>query len=224
MGVTIKHEGRSRAPTMQYDCEDTKIWHSRTFWIFQERLQPEIWSLSHFLNQNYQHTLGEGKQSISGDILVCRTPVCTRWAEDRLLQTVILLWPEKFFDSLFLQFSRFLLPQSVTSQEPCRLRTCCRSWVGNFSLSSWNPLSHPFLQWSLLIPPLLSHMQQQGRKKTKPSSVPVDMWLCLAFWILLSVRISSYVFFTRMTVFLFPWQPQHDQIDSPLKAADDKRH
>lgn len=114
--------------------------------------------------------------------------------------------------------------QSVTSQEPCRLPTCRCCWVGNFSPSSWHPLSHPFLRWSLPIPPLLSHMQQEGRKKTKPSSVPVDMWLCLAFWILLSVRISFYVFFTKMTVFLFPWQPQQDQIDSPLKAADDKRH
>lgn len=67
-------------------------------------------------------------------------------------------------------------------------------------------------------------LQQDGRKRQKFSLIPVDMWLCLALWILLSVWISSCVFFTKMTVFLFRWQPLQDQIDSSLKASDEKQH
>lgn len=67
-------------------------------------------------------------------------------------------------------------------------------------------------------------LKQGGRERQKVSLILADVWLCLALWILLSVWISSCVFFTEMTVFLFRWQPLQDQIDSSLKAADEKQH
>lgn len=67
-------------------------------------------------------------------------------------------------------------------------------------------------------------LQQDGKERQNFPLIPADMWLCLALWILLSVWISSCVFFAEMTVFLFRWQPLQDQIDSSLKAADEKQH
>lgn len=106
----------------------------------------------------------------------------------------------------------------------------CHSFkTGRFSLSistsftpSFSAPSKPNSQEPMHQCP--DSLKQDGRKRQKFSLILVDMWLCLALWILLSVWISSCVFFTEMTVFLFRWQPLQDQIDSSLKAADEKQH
>lgn len=111
----------------------------------------------------------------------------------------------------------------------------CRSWMchifksGRFSLSTCTPFALSFSAPSKPnrqdpMPHCQDSLKQDGKKRQKFSLILVDMWLCLALWILLSVWISSCVFFTEMTVFLFRWQPLQDQIDSSLKAADEKQH
>lgn len=102
------------------------------------------------------------------------------------------------------------------------------SWGATFL-----PRAHSSLHLSLhLLNPVVNsrcaiakaHFNKMEGKDKNSLLIPVDMWLCLALWILLSVWISSCVFFTEMTVFLLRWQPLQDQIDSSLKASDEKQH
>lgn len=119
----------------------------------------------------------------------------------------------------------------VLSQDPGYLRLGYRSLLfpicrfGRFFPStSHGTTLCAFPTHQIPAPHCQDSLQQDGRERQKFPLIPVDMWLCLALWILLSVWISSCVFFAEMTVFLFRWQPLQDQIDSSLKAADEKQH